>query len=62
MAMGCDDFQIAVLMDQTEYKKKKPSISNKMPFKILSLLYINYISLVVSVACNTHQLKECISC
>ena len=62
--MECGDFQIALLMERTKEEEEKEgrSISSKMPFQILSLLYTNYISYMVSVACNTYQLKECVSC
>ena len=46
MAVECDSFHIAVLMNQVEYKKSKKlqNISNKMPFNVCSLLLKNYIS------------------
>ena len=50
----CNDFQMAILMNWVEYKDHKGlrSIGSEMPFNTRSLLLKNYVSQVVSLACN----------
>jgi hypothetical protein len=44
-ARECDDFEIAVLMNRTEYKKKKlRSIGSKTPFNICCIFCNNSVS------------------
>lgn len=41
----CNDFPIAVVTNQVEYKRQKVwSISDKIPFNIRILAFTNYIS------------------